>query len=109
MRAGNTSASHATAGTFVPFKLFDERGEARSTFRARLRGDALPVEQEAHEIRGGNRLYFRAQRADGVAVDACEQAALAPLGIVRPAGELATQYKTFAFELQQRRIDLASR
>jgi hypothetical protein len=45
---------------------------------------ALPLEQEAHEIRGPYWLDLGAQRADSVTVYAGEQATLAPLSVVRP-------------------------
>ena len=82
--------------------------------------DALPVEQEAHEVRGRHRLDLRAQRLDGVAVDAREQAALAPFErgvaeLARPRASLASsreaaaQHETFAFELHQRDVDFRRR
>ena len=77
--------------------------------------DALPVEQEAHEIRARHRLDLGAQRLDGVTVDARQQSALAPfergvallhgLGRARLFGEPAAQHEPFALEFDERDVD----
>jgi hypothetical protein len=46
---------------------------------ARISRDALPIEQEAHEVAYRDRLDLRAQTCDGLGMDAREQTALAPL------------------------------
>ena len=47
-----------------------------------LRGDVVPVEEPAHEDGGGDGLDLFAERGEGEAVDALQDAALAPLDFV---------------------------
>ena len=59
----------------------------RAAFAAELRSgrDVLPAQQPAHELRGRDRLDLLAQRGDREAMDAGEQAALAPFDSFRRA------------------------
>src|SRR5690348_17491429 len=57
-------------------------------FRSRRRCDVLPGEEEAHEIRGVNRLDLRAQSIERVAMNARQQAAIAPLRSEEHTSEL---------------------
>ena len=99
----------------VALELRDDRGEAFDAFGLRLARDALPFEQEAHEVRARHRLDLGAQRLDGVAMDARQQAAFAPFergvallhgfGRARLFGEAAAQHEAFALELDERDVD----
>jgi hypothetical protein len=64
------------------FELREHAGERFGAADARGRRDALPVEQEAHEIARLDRLDLAAQATDGVAMDAREQVAFAPFLVV---------------------------
>ncbi len=61
----------------------------------------LPVEKEAHEVRQGDRLDLPPQPSQGVAVDAGQQAPLAPLlrGGIR--GESAPEYEALGLQRRQ--------
>ena len=66
---------------FEAFELRHDVGHRIGTFDSGLRRDALPFEQEAHQVAHFDRLDFLAQPIDGVAVDARQQAPLAPFGL----------------------------
>ena len=104
---GQDVALPGGGGDFVSLELRDDGGETFDAFGFRRARHALPFEQEAHEIRGRYRLDLGAQRLDGVAIDAREQAPLAPFERGRRSGrELAAQHEALAFELQQRDVDV---
>jgi len=67
------------------FQLLDNCRECLRPFGFRIGGQSLPAEQETQKIRGWQRLDFSAQALDGVAMDARQQAAFAPLGIKKCA------------------------
>ena len=73
-------------------QLFYDGCKRFNALRSRVASNALPVEQETHEIHRRNRLDLGAQRANRVAVDACQQAPLAPLRIGRLSREPAAQH-----------------
>ena len=60
------------------FELGDDRVEGLRSLDLGIGRDALPLEEEAQEIARRDRLDLGAQPLDRVAVDAGEQAALAP-------------------------------
>ena len=60
-------------------ELLDHRRQALGALDLVLAGDVLPMEQEAHEVGRADRLDLRAQAIERVAVDAREQAPVAPL------------------------------
>ena len=80
-RAGRISVSHAAAGASKPSSCDDDAGDRIGAFDARFGRDALPLEQEAHEVARRHRLDLLAQPVHGVAMDAREQAPLAPLDL----------------------------
>jgi hypothetical protein len=63
--------------------LFDSREDSFFAGELGVGGEVMPVEEPAHEGRGGDGLDLLAERAEGEAVDALENAALAPLFGVR--------------------------
>ena len=71
-------ASHAAAGTSKPASCAHDLGHAARAFEPVLGVDVLPAGQEAQELRGGDGLDLLAQPVERVAVDAGEQAAVAP-------------------------------
>jgi hypothetical protein len=88
----------------VAFELAQHVGQAAFALAALVAlagGELVPAEQEAHELRRRHRLELGAQLVARAAVDAREQAAVAPFGRVR-GGEGAAHHRAFGFELQQR-------
>ena len=64
-------------------------------------GHVLPTEEPAQELRGGDRLDFATQPAEGEAMDAGEEAAFAPFGVGGGrVSELAAKDSTRGFDLQ---------
>jgi MFS family permease len=61
------------------FELLDGGGEAFDTAQLVFRGDVLPMEQEAQEIRRAHRLDLRAQPVQRIAMDARKEPSVAPL------------------------------
>ncbi|MFP5407088.1 MAG: ATP-binding cassette domain-containing protein, partial [Gammaproteobacteria bacterium] len=85
-------------------EAFELRHDARYRIGALdpcLRGDALPLEQEAHEIACFHRFDLAPQPVHRVAMDAREQAALAPLGLRRLRREAPANHRALGFELQK--------
>ena len=68
----------------------------------------LPAEQETHELRGRHGLDFVPLAVAGVAVDADQQAPLAPL-FLASAAESATHDGTLSLEGEEPRADLTDR
>ena len=66
----------------------------------------LPVQQEAQGIGGADRLDLRAQAAQGVAMDACEQTPVAPLERGSAWREAAAQDPSLRLEGEQNGIDV---
>ncbi len=63
---------------FESLQLLQRFERAALAEQARLRRDVLPAEQPAHELRGSHGLNLFAQRSQREAVNAREQAAVAP-------------------------------
>ena len=85
-----------------PFELADDRFDGVRPFHLGVGRDPLPAEQEAQEVARGDRLDLRAQSLDRVAVDACEEPALAPFVRHHTRREAAAHGETFGFERQER-------
>ena len=89
----------------MAFELAQHVGQPAFAFAALVAiavGQLVPAEQEAHELRRRHRLDLGAQLVARVAVDAREQAAVAPFGGAG-GGEGAAHHRAFDFELQQAR------
>src|SRR2546430_17713431 len=65
-------------GHFASVEQIEHRAEPFRSLGPGVRCDALPPQQEPHEVRRRDRLDLLAQPVERVAVDAGEQAALAP-------------------------------
>jgi len=87
--------------------LLDNRGQRLWPFRPGIGGEPVPIEQKAQEITRRHRLDLGAQGFNGVAMDAREQAPLAPFGLFGVRGKLPAQDKAFGFQRHQRRVDRA--
>ncbi len=94
----------------VALELSDRLQQAALALQLRARRDVLPAQQEAHEVLRGDRLDLGAQAVERVAVDARQQAAVAPL-LVAVADAEAPAHRHAAFALQERqgRADRALR
>ena len=73
-------------------------------FHARVGRDALPGQQKAQEVARRDRLDLRPQPLDGVAVNAREQAALAPFLGRRCRREAPAHGEAFGLERRQRGV-----
>ena len=94
------------------FELAEHAGERVGAADAARRADALPVEQEAHEVARLDRLDLAAQALERVAMDAREQVPLAPLGVGtgrQQRREPALQHVAFGLQREQGELDLAAR
>src|SRR5579859_7005920 len=69
-------------GSFEAFELVEGLEETFFTGELRLRREVLPSEQPAHIDRGGDRFDLLAGCGECEAMDALENAALAPLDVV---------------------------
>jgi hypothetical protein len=95
-------------------QLAEDFQQAALTRDLRARSQVLPAQEPAHELRGRYRLDLLAQFSYREAVNAGEQAAVAPFGflglrIVLPArgiGELAAQDGAVRFQAEQAFGDL---
>ena len=86
------------------FESVELRDEFAQTFdTADFFRDVLPREEEAHEVGGGNRLDLGAQAVQRVAMDACEQPAVAPFQFSAIL-ECPAENHAFGFEFDQRRV-----
>ena len=72
--------------------------ERLRALHARLGRDVLPAEQEAQEVARRDRLDLRAQPLDRVAMDARQQAALAPFVLGRAGREAAAHGEAFGLQ-----------
>ena len=70
-----------------------------------LRIDPLPGEQEALEVRDGDRLNLRAETVDREPMNAREQPPLAPFQVGRSRMKLAAQNESFTFQGKQGGLD----
>ena len=91
-------------GNFAAVELLDHRGEPFGTLQPLLARDVLPVQEEAHEIGGADRLDLGAQPVKRVAVDARQEPAVAPFELGRAGGEPAAQQFAFVFQREQRAV-----
>ena len=107
MREGRMSVSHALAGASNPSSCDSTAASASGALHARIRQHPLPLEQKAHEIPRRHRLDLRPQALDRIAVDAREQAPLAPLLLAAARGEPAAQREPLALQRRERRMDPA--
>ena len=73
------SVSQALAGRFVALELSQHGRHGIRALHARIGQHALPLEQKTQEIPGRHGLDLGPQALDGVAMNAREQAPLAPL------------------------------
>src|SRR5215470_10562478 len=65
-------------GNFESLELSEDFERGTLTLRLRSRGDMLPAQEPAHELSGRDRLDLLAKRGDRQAMNAGEQAAVAP-------------------------------
>ena len=79
-----------TRGHFVAIEQLEHRAEPFRSLGPGVRCDALPPQQEPHEVRRRDRLDLLAQPVERVAMDAGEQTALAPLQLRHAGREPAT-------------------
>ena len=96
-------------GRFEAFELREHRGQRVRALHARFGRHALPLEQEAQEVPRLHGLDFRAQALHGVAMDAREQAALAPLFFRGARREAAAHREAFGLKSGERGVDLRGR
>src|SRR5262249_62279335 len=78
-------------------------------WHARVGGDALPGQQEAQEVARRDRLDLRPQPFDRVAMNAGEQAPLAPFLAIRCRRETPAHGEAFGLERRERGRDLVRR
>ena len=91
----------------VALKLLDDLQRAVDAVQPASGQHVLPAIKELLELRGGNRLDFAAQLPERQAMDARQDAAIAPLDCSGSVGvEASAHHLAFGFELQQRRLDL---
>ena len=69
----------------------------------------LPALQKGQELQRRDRLNLAPQAADGEAVDAGEDAPVAPLDFERARGKVAAEHLAFGFQLRQRDVDRLQR
>ncbi len=91
------------------FELAEHRGQRVRPLHAGLFGDALPIEQETQEVLRRDRLDLGAQPLQRIAVDAGQEAALAPLFDGRAGGEAAAQREALGLQRRERRGDIVGR
>ena len=103
---GQDFALPGRGGRGEALELLHQRLDRLGAFHAGVIRHALPREQETQEVARGDRLDLGAQALEGIAMNAREQAALAPL--IRIDGqEPAAEREAFHFERRERRRDLA--
>ena len=105
IRAGRMSVSHAAAGASNPSSCVEHRSHRVRALHPRIRQDPLPVEQKAQEIPRRHRLDLGAQPLDGVAVNAREQAPLAPFVLGGAGREPAAQGEALALQDREGAVD----
>ena len=80
------------------FELRDHDLDRVRTLHSRIGRHALPGQKEAQEIAGGDRLDLGPQPLDGIAMDAGQQAALAPFVVIGAGGEAAAHHEAFGLQ-----------
>src|SRR5712691_7288655 len=81
----------------------------QAAFAQELRAwrQVLPAEEPAHELRGSYRGDLLAQLAERQAMDAGEEAALAPFELMRGGvGEISAEDRAAGFEAKQRFVEI---
>src|SRR5439155_15774927 len=78
--------------------LADDLEEPVAAMQLRPRLHVLPAEEKAHQVGGGDGLDLPPQAAEGQAVDARQEAALAPLLLARVRREAAAERDARALE-----------
>ena len=109
MRRGRITGLPRGGGEFGALQLADDLQRAIHAVQLRAGREVLPAIQESVELGGGDGLDLAAQAADGEAVDARQQAAVAPFELGRARRERAAQDLAFGFELRQRLVDQVAR
>ena len=79
--AGENEALPGIGGNLESLQLAKDFERAMLAAHLRAGSDMLPAQQPVHELRGRYRLDLLAQRGDRQAMNASQQAALAPLGL----------------------------
>ena len=107
MHAGRQDLGFPCGGRrLVALELRYQRGYRIGSVHALAVTHVLPPEQEAHEVCRRHRFDFVAQPLHRVAVDAREQAPVAPFGGLGHAGELPAHGEAFRLEREQRATDM---
>ena len=85
----------------------DDCSQAIETSQSDGRVGVLPIEEEAHELGGAHRFDLGAQPIERVAVNPCQQRAVAPFGAGFCSGlfKSAAQHGALRFEREHRRFD----
>ena len=92
--------------SFVALQLAQSFESAAFTEELGSGGEMLPAEEPAHKLRGIDGLNFVAKPAEGEAVNAGEQAAIAPFDFGRRRiGEFAAQNGAAGFEAEKRLVN----
>ena len=112
---GEHLALPCVGGNFESLELAEDFKRGTFALQLRSRRDMLPAQEPAQELSGRDRLDLLAKRGDREAMNAGEQATVAPLVFVwrgRPgprfgAGEISAKYRTAGFETQHGFLDLA--
>src|SRR3954469_624041 len=86
----------------VTVELFDDRSHTFDTTHLLLGRDVLPVQEEAHEIRRGDRFDLSTQPIDRVTVDAREEPPIAPFE--RASGRVRAFSAVVGLHVRSRRI-----
>ena len=84
----------------------EHRREPFGPLGTRALGHPLPPQQEAQEVRRSDGLDLLAQPIERVAVDARQQAALAPLQLLAPRREAAAQHEPLMLQRPEGEIDV---
>ena len=95
-----------TGWRLKPFELPDQDLDCVRPLHAGIRRNPLPVEEEAQEVACRDRLDLGAQTAHRVAVDACEQPALAPLLNCSSPDKTSAQGEAFRLERCEPECDI---
>ena len=92
-------------GSLEAFQLLDHRSQSFGAAHLILARHVLPMQQEAQEVGGADRLDLCSQAAQRIAMDAREQAAVAPLELGGARREAAAQDPSLCLEAEQDRVD----
>ena len=90
-------------------KLAQDLKHSVDSVELRAAREMLPAAQEAHELRGGDRLNFTAQPMQREPVNPRENSAMAELEFRGAGREAAAQNLAFGFELRQSLLDRVQR